>query len=67
MIHHGSVGTNDLKRSKRFYDAVLPIVGIMPFSEAEDGVGYISRRKLDRLRLKAEAFIFIKVHRFGAT
>ena len=41
MIHHVSVGTNDLKRSKRFYDAVLPVVGITPFSEAEDGVGYI--------------------------
>ena len=40
MIHHVSVGTNDLKRSKRFYDAVLPIVGILSLSEAEDGVGY---------------------------
>ena len=42
MIHHVSVGTNDLKRSKRFYDAVLPIVGIIPYSAAEDGAGYIS-------------------------
>lgn len=40
MIHHVSVGTNDLNRSKRFYDAVLPIVGILPLAEAEDGVGY---------------------------
>jgi catechol 2,3-dioxygenase-like lactoylglutathione lyase family enzyme len=40
MIHHVSVGTNDLERSKRFYDAVLPIVGILPLSVAQDGVGY---------------------------
>ena len=40
MIHHVSVGTNDLERSKRFYDAVLPIVGILPLSVAEDAVGY---------------------------
>lgn len=40
MIHHVSVGTNDLQRSKRFYDAVLPIVGILPLSTAADGVGY---------------------------
>ncbi len=40
MIHHVSVGTNDLERSKRFYDAVLPIVGILPFAVAGDGVGY---------------------------
>jgi catechol 2,3-dioxygenase-like lactoylglutathione lyase family enzyme len=42
MIHHVSVGTNDLRRSKRFYDAILPIVGILPLSEAEDGIGYAS-------------------------
>ena len=40
MIHHVSVGTNDLERSKRFYDAVLPIVGILPLAVAQDGVGY---------------------------
>ena len=40
MIHHVSVGTNDLRRSKRFYDAVLPIVGIVPMAEDEDGLGY---------------------------
>lgn len=42
MIHHVSVGTNDLGRSKRFYDAVLPIVGIMPLTEDECGLGYAS-------------------------
>lgn len=40
MIHHVSVGTNDVRRSKRFYDAVLPIVGIMPMAEDEGGLGY---------------------------
>jgi hypothetical protein len=40
MILHVSVGTNDLPRSKRFCDAVLPTVGILPMSEADDGVGY---------------------------
>jgi Lactoylglutathione lyase and related lyases len=40
MIHHVSVGTNDVARSKRFYDAVLPIVGILPMAEDEDGLGY---------------------------
>lgn len=42
MIHHVSVGTNDRARSRRFYDAVLPIVGIQPFSAAADGIGYTS-------------------------
>lgn len=27
MIHHVSVGTNDLALSRRFYDAVLPNLG----------------------------------------
>lgn len=40
MIHHVSVGTNDLAASKRFYDAVPPIVGVLPLSAAPDGVGY---------------------------
>ena len=40
MIHHVSIGTNDVGRSKRFYDAVLPIVGIMPMAEDAGGLGY---------------------------
>lgn len=40
MIHHVSVGTNDLARSKRFYDAVLPILGITLMAEEEGGLGY---------------------------
>lgn len=40
MIHHVSVGTNNVQRSKRFYDAVLPIVGIMPMAADTGGLGY---------------------------
>ncbi len=40
MIHHVSVGTNDVERSKLFYDAVLPIVGIQRTAEDEGGLGY---------------------------
>lgn len=40
VIHHVSVGTNDVRRAKRFYDAVLPIVGITSMAEDEDGLGY---------------------------
>lgn len=40
MIHHVSVGTNDLARSKRFYDAVLPVVGMVRLAEDEGGLGY---------------------------
>jgi catechol 2,3-dioxygenase-like lactoylglutathione lyase family enzyme len=42
LIHHVSVGTNNLGRSKRFYDAILPIVGITPLAEDEAGLGYAS-------------------------
>ncbi|CEJ12545.1 Glyoxalase-like domain protein [bacterium YEK0313] len=40
MIHHVSVGMNDVGRSKRFYDAVLPIVGLAPMAEDAGGLGY---------------------------
>ena len=42
MIHHVSLGTNDLAASKRFYDAVLPIVGILPLAADATGLGYAS-------------------------
>jgi catechol 2,3-dioxygenase-like lactoylglutathione lyase family enzyme len=40
MIHHVSVGTNDLDRSRRFYDAVLPVVGLRFLAADEEGLGY---------------------------
>ncbi|MBR0665456.1 VOC family protein [Roseomonas hellenica] len=40
MIHHVSVGTNDVGRARRFYDAVLPILGILPMRHADTGLDY---------------------------
>ena len=40
MIHHISLGTNDVERSKRFYDAVLPIVGLQLMAAEPEGLGY---------------------------
>lgn len=40
MIHHVSVGTNDVARARRFYDAVLPIIGLTPFHGSETAVDY---------------------------
>jgi len=40
MIHHVSVGTNDVTRARRFYDAVLPIIGMVPMKEEETAVHY---------------------------
>jgi len=40
VIHHVSVGTNDVERSRRFYDAVLPGLGILPLSHDKAGLGY---------------------------
>jgi catechol 2,3-dioxygenase-like lactoylglutathione lyase family enzyme len=40
MIHHVSIGTNDVELSKLFYDAVLPIVGIHLMAADEGGLGY---------------------------
>ncbi|WP_159717644.1 VOC family protein [Geminicoccus flavidas] len=40
MIHHVSVGSNDIARAKRFYDAVLPIVGLLPMKATDTGLDY---------------------------
>ena len=40
IIHHVSVGTNDLLASKHFYDTVLPIIGINLMAEDSSGLGY---------------------------
>lgn len=47
MIHHVSVGTNNLDRSIRFYDAVLPGIGLRlikrdPGEGAHYGTGFIN-------------------------
>ncbi|MBP2302468.1 VOC family protein [Azospirillum picis] len=40
MIHHVSLGTNDVERARRFYDAVLPVVGMMPMTSTGEGLAY---------------------------
>ena len=40
MIHHVSLGTNDTARAKRFYDAVLSIVGMAPMTSTGEGLAY---------------------------
>lgn len=40
MIHHVSVGTNDLARSRRFYDAVLSTIGLAFMAADEEGIGW---------------------------
>jgi len=39
MINHVMVGSNDLKRSRRFYDAVLGTVGYRPGADAISPAG----------------------------
>lgn len=40
MIHHDSVGTNDLARSRRFYDAVLSTIGLSFMAADKEGIGW---------------------------
>jgi catechol 2,3-dioxygenase-like lactoylglutathione lyase family enzyme len=39
MLHHVSLGTNDLARAREFYDAVLAVVGLR-FLDASFGLNY---------------------------
>ncbi|MGF7147114.1 catechol 2,3-dioxygenase-like lactoylglutathione lyase family enzyme [Sphingomonas zeicaulis] len=40
MIHHVSVGTNDLERSRRFYDPVLKTIGLAFMAADAEGIGW---------------------------
>lgn len=40
MIHHLSLGTNDLDRAGAFYDAVLAVVGIRRMAENDRELNY---------------------------
>lgn len=40
MIHHVSVGTNDVPRARAFYDAVLPVVGLSPMKASDTAADY---------------------------
>jgi catechol 2,3-dioxygenase-like lactoylglutathione lyase family enzyme len=40
MIHHVSVGTNDVPRARAFYEAVLPVVGLAPMKANDRAAHY---------------------------
>lgn len=40
MIHHLSVGANDLKRARAFFDPVLAVLGLRLVSEDETSLDY---------------------------
>ena len=40
MIHHVSIGTNDLKRARAFYDKVLEVVGLRLLKADEESLDY---------------------------
>lgn len=40
MIHHASVGSSDLARSRIFYQAVVPLLGYRLVSEDEQSLDY---------------------------
>ncbi len=43
MFDHVSIGVADVRRARRFYDAVLEPLGYRCLSEAEDSLGYGSK------------------------
>lgn len=64
MIHHVSVGTNDLDRAQRFYDAVLPGIGLRvikrdPGEGLHYGTGFIN---FSAIRTDAPATVGNGVH-----
>ena len=40
MIHHVSVGTNDLQKSRKFYDPVMELLGLRVTSSDDESVDY---------------------------
>jgi catechol 2,3-dioxygenase-like lactoylglutathione lyase family enzyme len=40
MIHHVSLGTNDLDRSRAFYDAVMPVLGLKLIQSTDESADY---------------------------
>jgi catechol 2,3-dioxygenase-like lactoylglutathione lyase family enzyme len=40
MIHHLSLGTNDARRARAFYDPVLAVIGLRLIREDDDAVHY---------------------------
>jgi catechol 2,3-dioxygenase-like lactoylglutathione lyase family enzyme len=40
MIHHVSVGTNDIRRAKAFYDPLMALIGFRILKESDKAVHY---------------------------
>lgn len=40
MIHHLSLGTNDIERARAFYDPVLAVIGLRPIGNYENSADY---------------------------
>src|SRR5438445_33620 len=40
MFSHLTIGSNDIARAKRFYDAALAPLGLVAFASFPDGIGY---------------------------
>jgi catechol 2,3-dioxygenase-like lactoylglutathione lyase family enzyme len=50
MFSHVMVGSNDIERSKRFYDAVFDAIGAKPGRRDEKGVNYLHKGALFMVR-----------------
>ena len=40
MIHHVSVGTNDVRRARAFYDVVLAVLGLRLLKHSDESADY---------------------------
>jgi catechol 2,3-dioxygenase-like lactoylglutathione lyase family enzyme len=50
MFSHVMVGSNDMERSKRFYDALFDAIGAKPGREDDKGVNYLHKGALFMVR-----------------
>jgi catechol 2,3-dioxygenase-like lactoylglutathione lyase family enzyme len=40
MIHHVSLGSNDIARAREFYDAIMPVLGLRLLKSTDDAAHY---------------------------
>jgi catechol 2,3-dioxygenase-like lactoylglutathione lyase family enzyme len=50
VLHHVSLGTNDLRRAKAFYDPLMSELGLRLIKETERIIAYGSPRRFLALR-----------------
>jgi catechol 2,3-dioxygenase-like lactoylglutathione lyase family enzyme len=50
MFSHVMVGSNDMERSKRFYDALFDAIGAKPGRQDDKGVNYLHKGALFMVR-----------------